>query len=271
MSNPSPNESPSKAVDRPRCGAQLRNRPGVYCQQPCGKNTPHEGQGRCWLHGGLVPVKSGRWSKIIRKEIQELLTQLEGEEDPLNILPDLNMVRALLADFLNRYEENRDAMLAWYASWNGRPWRTSDLTLLTDVLKEYEIKLKEGDEWEESAMADLCARAQAMVHNMEVAYTGRPREVLDIADAHRMAVEATKIVERIEKIRARNAVSREDFARVMTELGRTAEAALSPARVRAALAKAEIDVTNMTEGQLIDVADNLRNTLSDMWMTIRVM
>lgn len=254
----------------PKCGAQLRNKPGTFCRQPAGKNTPHEGNGKCWLHGGLTPVKSGRWSKVVRREVKELIEHLEEADDPLDILPDLHMVRALLVDFLNRYQENRDAVLAWHASWNGRPWRTQDLEVLTDVLAEYEGVLRERGEWEESTMASYCARAQALVANMTEAYTGKPREVLDISDAHRMAVEASKMVERIEKIRARGAVSQQDFARVMTEIGRAAEGALSPSRVRGALQDAGILTDGVTEAQMTEVADQLRNGLSDSWMGIRV-
>lgn len=265
-------ESTAIQPSPPRCGAKLRGRDGT-CNQPAGKNTDHFGQGKCWLHGGLTPIKTGRYSGIVRREISELIEGFEKDLQPLNILGELHIVRALLVDFLNRYEENRDAMLAWYASWNGRPWRVEDLRLLVTTLKEYEIRMREDGTWEEEdeplEVTNL-RRSQAMVDNMETSYGGRPREVLDISDAHRMAVEATKIVERIEKMRARGAVSREDFARVMTELGRTAEAALSPSRLRQILLARGVDVSGVEEVTMIGIADDLRNALSDLWMTIRV-
>lgn len=52
----------------------------------------------------------------------------------------------------------------------------------------------------------------------------RPRQVLDIADAQRLLAEVTRTVERIERIRAQNAISRPDFVRVMTEMGRVVQA-----------------------------------------------
>jgi hypothetical protein len=252
------------------CGAQLRNKPGTSCRQTAGKNTPHEGNGRCWLHGGLTPVKSGRWSKVTRRAISELVEQMAQDDNPLDILPDLFMVRALLVDFLNRYKENSEAVLAWHASWNGRPWRTEDLVKITDVLNEFEGRLREAGEWEESTIALQCEQVQAMVANMKESYSGKPREILDISDAHRMAVEASKMVERIEKIRARNAVSQQDFARVMTEIGRSAETSLSPSRLRAALQAAGVLTADMTEEQMVRAADELRNTLSDSWMSIQI-
>ena len=241
----------------------------MFCRQPAGKNTSHEGDGRCWLHGGLTPVRHGRYSSVVRREIQDLIRELENDPDPLNILPELLMVRALLADYLNRYEENRDAVLAWYASWNGRPWKVEDLNLMREVLAEYEGRMRQDGSWEEETMERTqLERATYMLQSMTEAYQTRPREVLDIADAYRMASEATKIVERIEKIRARGAVSREDFARVMTEMGRAIEASLSPAKVRGALAS--VGVNSPEEAELIALADTLRNTLVDLLMTIRV-
>lgn len=51
----------------------------------------------------------------------------------------------------------------------------------------------------------------------------RPRQILDISDAAKLLAEATKIVERVERIRAANAISRPDLARVLTEMARVVE------------------------------------------------
>ena len=48
----------------------------------------------------------------------------------------------------------------------------------------------------------------------------KPTQVLDIADAYKMVSEITKIVERIEKIKASNAISRPELMRVLTEMSR---------------------------------------------------
>ena len=51
----------------------------------------------------------------------------------------------------------------------------------------------------------------------------KPTQVLDIADAYKMVSEITKIVERIEKIKASNAISRPELMRVLTEMSRVVE------------------------------------------------
>lgn len=67
--------------DRPQppniCGAKTRS--GTMCKNPAGFRTPHFGQGRCYLHGGLsTGPKNGTgaheaiWLDILPEEEQEL-------------------------------------------------------------------------------------------------------------------------------------------------------------------------------------------------------
>ena len=53
--------------------------------------------------------------------------------------------------------------------------------------------------------------------------TPKPVQILDIADAYRILSEVTKIAERIERVRAANAISRADLLRTMQEMGRVVE------------------------------------------------
>ncbi len=53
--------------------------------------------------------------------------------------------------------------------------------------------------------------------------TAKPRQILDIADAYRIIAEITKIVKRIEDVSAASAISRANFYRVMTEMGRVVD------------------------------------------------
>lgn len=161
------------------CGANTKNT-GEPCQNAAGKGTDHLGFGRCRYHGGLTPIRSGRYSKIKREALRDLIAEYEADPDPLNILPELAASRALFQDFIERYDKWAVALLAWHESWN-------------------------ADE-------DGSPRP------------AKPRQILDIADAYRIVSEITKIVERIEKIRAANAISRPDLLRVMTEMGRVVEA-----------------------------------------------
>src|SRR5690554_1667741 len=97
------------------CGAKTRS--GAPCKKQAGWGTDHLGQGKCRLHGGATPVKHGRYSTITRPRIRELLDQFENDAEPLNLLPEVKLLRALLTDFVERYDEITEATLAWHNSW----------------------------------------------------------------------------------------------------------------------------------------------------------
>lgn len=94
------------AVDRPKCGAKTRA--GGPCQMPAGLRTAHPGVDRCWLHGGRKAdgtdkrVKSGRYSKTMSSSLGELAEKHLANLDPLNLMPELAMLRALLENYLAR-------------------------------------------------------------------------------------------------------------------------------------------------------------------------
>jgi len=48
----------------------------------------------------------------------------------------------------------------------------------------------------------------------------KPRQILDISDAYRLLSECTKIIKRVEDIKANNAISQKDFFRLSEEMGR---------------------------------------------------
>ena len=106
--------SRAEAHDRPICGATTRA--GTPCRRPAGWGTANAGNetrvgvGRCKLHGGRSPVRHGRYSKIKREELRDLIAQYEADPDPLNLLPELAAVRALFHDFVDRYEETTAAL-----------------------------------------------------------------------------------------------------------------------------------------------------------------
>lgn len=162
------------------CNARTRS--GGTCSRVAGFGTDHLGQGRCKYHGGATPIRSGRYSTITRPRIAELVAQFEDDPDPLNMLPELAAARALFVDFVERYDVNTAALLAWHAARNA-----------------------ENGEPEPDP---------------DVEPPSRPRGVISLHDARELLAEITRIVKRIEDIRAANAISRYDFFRVMSEMGR---------------------------------------------------
>ena len=79
-----------------KCGAKTRS--GGKCQRPALKN------GRCKLHGGKTPrgaesphFKDGRYSLYFQKDLAEKFHVNTQEKDPLNLVPELNVMRTLLS------------------------------------------------------------------------------------------------------------------------------------------------------------------------------
>lgn len=125
------------------CGVKKRQGEGT-CRRPAGWGTNHVGTGACKLHGGCGGVlKHGRYSKVNRVRLGNLIAEYEDDPDPLNVLPELAAARALFVDFIERYDTWREALLAWHASFNEsdnpKPREVLDVSdarrLLADVVK----------------------------------------------------------------------------------------------------------------------------------------
>lgn len=147
-----------------------------YCKSRAGTGTDHPGEGRCKLHGGNTDIIHGlarRYSGVKTERIRDLIAQHANDPDPLDILPEIAAARALFQDFIERYEDNSRALIAWH----------------------------------ESYISDK-------------AVNPKPVQVLDIADAYRILDTVSRMVERVEKVRAANAISRPDLNRIMNEMGR---------------------------------------------------
>ena len=99
------------------CGARTKGT-GKPCRRPAGWGTSND-EGRCKLHGGATPIRHGRYSKLSHRRLGDLLQRYEDDPDPLNLLPELALLRALLEDYVERYDDFRDALVAWYGSENG--------------------------------------------------------------------------------------------------------------------------------------------------------
>lgn len=211
---------------RTLCGADTKQAEAKYpsCHRPSGWGTDHAGVGKCKLHGGSSLVYSGRFSTIKDVTLRELIAKHEQDPDPLNILPELAAARALFVDFINRYSVVTAALLAWHESYTATylPLSEEREMAFEAVLDEWEIALRDAQEPTERQLANL-QDARGFLRQLRVNRViadGKPRQILDISDAYRIVSEITKIVERIEKIRAANAISRSEMTRLIDQMGK---------------------------------------------------
>lgn len=101
-----------------KCGARLKRRDGT-CTKAAGWRTDHPGQGKCYLHGGATPIRNGRYSSIQNEELGEKIAKFAEDPDPLNLEPEVAVLRALLEELLDRWYSiygPDGALLAWHES-----------------------------------------------------------------------------------------------------------------------------------------------------------
>ncbi len=107
-----------------------------YCRARAGYGTDHVGRGRCKHHEGRPPTH-GLYSTVRSERIAHLLEQFRAQTpaEKLNIFPELDLARALLYDWVDRFEDYSEALLAWHASFDSedaspRPRKQLDITTL---------------------------------------------------------------------------------------------------------------------------------------------
>lgn len=244
------------ATTRPLCGAKTRpSAKHPTCVKPAGWGTDHAGEGRCKFHGGATPVKSGRYSTVTRTELRTLIEHYEADPNPLNVLPELALARASLVDYVNRYDQTTEALLAWYASWERAhiPLAEDKKLALLAVLDEYEAAGGDhGAELTEKQTADLALARDAVRFLATAQPGGKPHKILDVSDVSRQAAEVTKMVERIERVRAANAIGRAELSRVISEMGR--------------VVVTHVDLLEAPD----DVKKALKAKIAQDWLSIRV-
>jgi len=107
-------------IPHAKCGARLKSGKGA-CSKAAGWRTDHPGQGKCYLHGGATPSKHGRYSSIQSEELREKIARFAKDPDPLNLEPEVALLRAFLEDLVERWYSiygPDGALLAWHESFS---------------------------------------------------------------------------------------------------------------------------------------------------------
>lgn len=135
---------PRKKGVKPKPGHYATERDGPFCNRPrahgrgpcknyAGFRTDHPGEGPCFKHQGgrRTNLKHGRYSIIQHRRVVEAMDQLIAIQDnALDLVPEITLLRALLIDYINRYDEFVEALMTWYAQPDvkSRPRRILDIT-----------------------------------------------------------------------------------------------------------------------------------------------
>lgn len=101
-------KGPRKYRPEKHCGARAKSRGGAPCTRGKGERTDHLGQGRCWIHGGRASITHGRYSKIKRKDIREIMDEMSKEKNPMDMLPEVLFLRAHVQKFVDQGKANKN-------------------------------------------------------------------------------------------------------------------------------------------------------------------
>ncbi|MVN88783.1 hypothetical protein GO986_18755 [Deinococcus sp. HMF7620] len=208
MDDPKPSEPYGSGPIPGTCGAQLRGKPGQYCKNPAGKGTTHLGEGKCRIHGGATPIKHGRYSSIQRPRLQELMAEFAKDADPLDTMPELLILRALVTDYIERYDALTDAITAWHLSHTSgydeavKLWREQLAAYLDEVNSGYH----------EPVMGPPRPP-------IPEAFENKPRQAPDILSVGKFIRDITGIVEQLQKRDSDQRITLVDLNRILEQLG----------------------------------------------------
>lgn len=191
-----------------------------YCRARAGAGTDHPGVGRCKNHAGSSPVKHGFYRSIDAPRIRELMDQFEQHPDPLNVLEDLNLVRALTRDYVERAS-------------NGQTSRVPEARLLLDTLDEYEITLRDDDAEPTEAQLEQLEKAREAI----AALTAE-RALPDVGEAVKFVDVISKMIHRVEMLRTAGAVSLDQVRRFLAAVDRELQLYVTDEPLRDKLRKA---------------------------------
>lgn len=184
------------------CGAKARSHGGI-CQNPAGAGTDHPGEGRCKFHGGNAPVKHGRYSKITRPRIKELMEEFQNDPNPLDLLPETVLLRALLTDFVERHDQNQEALYTWKASY-GKAFQEAYRKWYAEAME----------------LVDAATPPEDVPPPPEpLDFQGRPGHVLDVATVSKLIDQVGAMVDRIEKHKATQSITLATLDQMLQQIG----------------------------------------------------
>jgi hypothetical protein len=109
-----------------------------YCRARAGARTDHVGVGRCYHHSGTKQSTSGRYSTLTNARVAPLVAAFMADPAPTDLAPEVALLRALVHDFVERYNEIVDALDAWnhLRNPNERPQRVPELSDVAALVAE---------------------------------------------------------------------------------------------------------------------------------------
>lgn len=210
---PAPHDSSEREYTRgpyapastPVCGAR-RNKTDATCARPAGWGTDHPGAGRCKLHGGLTPAPTGRYASVSRPRVRELLELFGADPDPMNLMPEAQLLRSLLLEFIERFDEQDRMLTRWNLSFEKSfqsDWATWWREMRADALERQD---------------DLSSELQAEMPDPMSYLPSKPLRMADITEVGTLIDKVGVMIERVRKARSTDTFSMQTVDHLWTAM-----------------------------------------------------
>jgi hypothetical protein len=152
-------------------------------------------------------VLHGRYSKIRRRRVRELLDHFKSQGNPLDLTDEVHLLRALLTDWVERYDDITNGLHRWHASFQ------DDYSKAFDGWRQQALRANENHVRGHYSGDTLGPPPDPLD------YVNKPRQLLDITAATQLIDRVGRMVERIEKLKSTGTVSLETLDRVLEQVG----------------------------------------------------
>lgn len=180
---------PRNATNKTRCTARSK-RTGLRCH-----HWASQGYTVCHMHGagtharpGGRPLTHGRHSRLSVTRLGPAMAAFAADPEPLSLYAELALARALLEDFVLRYDAFSAALLAWHASFT----------------------------------------LPAVDEGGNPVVVAKPRQMLDVSDAVRIISDIGRLVERIDTMERGPLVTQRDMIALVRVMRGVVERRVDP-------------------------------------------
>jgi hypothetical protein len=168
-----------------------------------------------------VSTPKSRFGKIRSRRFRTLVAKFAADLDPLNVLDEVALLRALTMQFIDEHEERVVALMTWHAQGKRAAITVTEEAALRRMLAvaPYATDQEKKDHATVTAWMEVLVLA---------------RQTRPMGGSPNVAVEAAELVdvigrmvERIEKARGMNAISESELSKLMSAMGRAVDVLVS--------------------------------------------
>ncbi len=149
---------PAKRADG-LCNARVK---GEYCLEPSGVGTKTPGTGRCYRHAGSRNRRALRWDDVEDDSVRDALDKFAADEDALDTVDDILLLRALIMKMVNENDALVDAMLKWATEEGDKPSSAPNIVPVVTALDKLSSMIEKENKRRSSGNLTLQRLAQVM-------------------------------------------------------------------------------------------------------------